>query len=112
MRCRDQPITISKQKASAVADAHGHIDLTSAANWETHTTGWASCVSKGGREFWKQNLVAADVSHVWKCNYSDDLAAATPKMRLVHNSLDYEIVSVIDVDMAHETVEIQTKREV
>jgi hypothetical protein len=33
-------------------------------------------------------------------------------MRLVNESVTYEIVSVIDVDLAHEEIEIQTKRAV
>jgi SPP1 family predicted phage head-tail adaptor len=68
--------------------------------------------SKGGREFWKVDQVNADVSHVWLCPYSKTLAAATPAMRLENEGVTYEILSVIDIDLAHKEVEIQTKRAV
>lgn len=113
MRCvseYDKKVTI--QQSAGTADAHGHVDITSASNWSTYTTSYAAVKTKGGREFWKIDRVEADVSHVWHCPYSKTLAAATPKMRLVNDSVTYEIVSVIDVDLAHEEIEIQTKRAV
>jgi len=96
----------------ATADAHGFIDNTSDSNWTTYEAAFASVQSKGGREFWKVDQVKADVSHVWKCPYTKNLAAATPDMRLISESVTYEILSIIDVDIAHREVEIQTKRSV
>lgn len=113
MRCigeYNHKITI--QQLTGTADAHGHIDNTAAANWSQYTTSFAAVKSKGGREFWKVDQVSADVSHVWLCPYSAALAAATPDMQLVNESVTYEILSVIDIDLAHEEVEIQTKRAV
>jgi SPP1 family predicted phage head-tail adaptor len=69
-------------------------------------------MSKGGREFWKVNQVNADVSHVWKAQYSSELANATPAMRLMSEGVTYEILSVIDIDLNHREIEIQTKRAV
>jgi SPP1 family predicted phage head-tail adaptor len=73
---------------------------------------FAKVRSKGGREFWKVQQVNADVSHVWNCQYSKALAESTPAMRLIHDGVTYEILSVIDIDLAHQEVEIQTKRAV
>jgi SPP1 family predicted phage head-tail adaptor len=97
---------------SATADAHGFEDNTDASNWTQYDISFASVKSKGGREFWKVDQVSADVSHVWLCPYSKTLAAATPAMQLVSESVTYEILSVIDIDLAHKEVEIQTKRAV
>lgn len=96
----------------ATADGYGHIDNTDDANWSSYCTAYASVMSKGGREFWKVDRVEADVSHVWVCPYSKTLANATPDMRLISEGVTYEILSVIDIDIAHEEVEIQTRRAV
>jgi len=102
-------ITIQKL-LQPTADGHGHVDPATDANWGTYCTSWAAVVSKGGREFWKVQQTAADVSHVWNCPYASALAAATPDMRLIHEGLTYQILSVIDIDLAHDEIEIQTRR--
>lgn len=100
------------EQLTGTADAHGFIDNTDDDNWTQYCQTFAAVQSKGGREFWKVDQVNADVSHVWRCPWSKTLAAATPDMRLVNESVTYEILSVIDVDLAHEEVEIQTRRAV
>lgn len=96
----------------ATADAFGHVDNTAAANWTQYDHAYAAVMSKGGREFWKVDRVESDVSHVWVCPYSRTLVAATTDMRLISEGLTYEILSVIDIDLAHEEIEIQTRRAV
>lgn len=93
-------------------DAHGQVEQATDANWGTYLKTFAKVQSKGGREFWKIQQVHADVSHVWNCQYSKTLAAATPFMRLICEGVIYEILSVIDIDLAHQEIEIQTKRAV
>lgn len=100
------------ERLSGTADAHGHVDNTTESNWTQHATGWAKVISKGGREFWKVQQVNADVSHVWTVQYSKAVAAATPAMRLIHDGLTYEIMSVVNVDLNNNYVEIQTRRAV
>lgn len=103
---------VTIQRVAGTQDAHGHIDNTAAGNWSTYTSAYASVVSRGGREFWRVHQVEADITHVWYCPYDRTLVAATPEMRLVCEGVTYEIVSVIDIDLAHEEIEIQTKRAV
>ena len=100
---------IKIERLSGTVDAHGQVDQTANANWIDYTAAYASVQTKGGREFWKIQQTTADVSHVWKCPWSKSLAAATPDMRLISESVTYEIVSVIDIDLAHREIEIQTK---
>ena len=100
------------ESLSGTADAHGHIDNTSESNWSQYVISFASVITQGGTEFWKVDKLDSTVSHLWKCPYSKTLAAATTKMRLVSESVTYEIMSVIDVDLAHQEVQIQTKRAV
>ena len=113
MRCTaDYKHRISIEDLTGTADAHGHIDQTDSSNWSEYTGAYAAVQSKGGREFWKVDQVNADVSHVWYCPWSKTLAAATPDMRLVHESVTYEIISVIDINLDKQEIEIQTKRRV
>lgn len=107
----DKSITI-QHVVGTTADAHGQIDKTTGSNWGTYLRTFAKVQSKGGREFWKVQQVNADVSHVWNCQYSKQLADATPDMRLICEGITYEILSVIDIDLAHREIEIQTKRAV
>lgn len=100
---------IRVERLAGTADAHGHIDNTADANWATHGNSYARVQSKGGREFWKVQQVNADVSHVWWVPYSSEMASATPDMRLINEGKTYEILSVIDIDLAHQQVEIQTR---
>jgi len=111
-KCRTYNKRVQVQQSNATADAHGHVDETDESNWDHYTSTYAAVQTKGGREFWKVDQVAADVSHVWMCPWSETLAAATPKMRVVYDSQNYEILSVIDIDEAHNEIEIQTRRAV
>lgn len=113
MRCTaDYNQRVIIEQLTGTADAHGHIDADDSDNWTEYTPAYAAVQSKGGREFWKVDQVNADVSHVWHCPWSKTLADATPDMRLVHESKTYEILSVIDIDLANQEIEIQTKRKV
>ena len=106
----DKKVTI--ERLTGTADAHGHIDQTAASNWSTYATAFCAVQSKGGREFWKVQQVNADVTHVWDTQWSKTIAAATPDMRLKHEGVTYNILAVIDKDLAHQVVQIQTKRAV
>jgi len=104
-------ITIQRVVETTV-DAHGQVDKTTAENWGTYLRTYAMVISKGGREFWKVQQVNADVDHLWTAQWSSDLAAATPEMRLICDGVTYEILSVVDVDLAHREVQIQTRKAV
>ena len=104
----DQRITV--QRLAGTADAAGHIDPNTAANWVTYATAFASVKSRGGREFWRVQQVQSDVDFVFRCPWSPTLEVATPDMRLSVDGKIYEILSVINVDLANETIEIQTRR--
>ena len=106
----DKLITI--EESATTVDAHGHVDITADTNWSEYVKTWASVKSRGGREFWKVDQVQADVDHVWLCPYSAKLSTAKPQMRIKYEIVIYEIISVIDIDMEHQEIEIQTRRSV
>lgn len=91
-------------------DAHGFIDQSKAANWSKYADAWCRVVSRNGREFWKIQQVNDTVDYVWWARYSKTLETITPDMRLVYDGKIYEILSVIDIDLAHEEVQFQTRR--
>ena len=113
MRCiSEYNKKISIQQLTGTADDHGFIDNTLETNWTEYEAAYASVESKGGREFWKNQQVVADVSHIWRCQWTRKLDVAGPEMRIVCEGITYEIISVEDVDLAHREMEIRTKRAV
>lgn len=105
-------VTIQRVVPASDVDAHGHVNTQVDTAWEEYTTAFCDVVSKGGREFWKVDQVTADVDHVWWTGWTQLLDAATPDMRLVWEGRTYEILAVIDVDLRHKEIQIQTRREV
>jgi SPP1 family predicted phage head-tail adaptor len=101
---------ITLQRLSGTADAAGHIDGNTAANWSVYATAWAEVKSRGGREFWKVSQVQSDVDFVFVCPWSRTMESATPDMRIICSGNTYEIISVINVDLANDTIELQTRR--
>lgn len=101
-------VTIQRVKAAAATDGHGFVDKTAAASWETYTTAWAKCTSKGGREWWKVDRQEATVTHVWHCPYDTTLVAADSAMRLVYGSETHNIETVDNIDRMDTEIEIRT----
>lgn len=110
--CRVYSKAVTIERLVGAVDAHGQIDQTTLANWATYSRAYCAVVSKGGKEFWKVQQTNADVSHVWWCAYSKALADATPDMRLICEGVRYDILSIVDIDLAHREIEIQTRRAV
>lgn len=106
----DKRVTI--QKAVGTADAHGHVDITTNANWQTYATAYCKVITKGGREFWKVQQVNADSDQAWTTQWSKTIQNVTPDMRLIFEGNTYEILTAIDVNMDHEEIQILTRRKV
>lgn len=100
------------ERLRGTEDAHGFIDQSDDSNWSKYCDAWCRVVSKNGREFWKVQQVNDTVDYVWWARYSKQLADATPDMRIVYDGFVYEILSVIDLDLEHNEIQMQTKRRV
>ena len=113
-KCRtyNKKVTVKKVDPNATADAHGHVDKSDASNWIQQSKQFCRTETKGGREFWKVDQVNAEVNCVFWCPYSTEAIAITPEMQIHWEGNTYEIASVVDVDLAHEEIEIQTVRAV
>jgi SPP1 family predicted phage head-tail adaptor len=105
----NRPVTVENIKSDATENAYGEVDLTADASWETYAARRAKVVTKGGREFWKVDKVEADVSAVFWLRYDSTTVDITPEMRIALGTADYQIISAVDVDNAHEEIEIQAK---
>jgi PHP family Zn ribbon phosphoesterase len=112
---RDKRISLQELDPNASTDGAGVVDKTAAASWLNHEDAYASVISRGGREFWKVDLVAADVSHVWTVDWTETLDAKTKaggaQMRLLYEGLVYNVAQMVDVNLDHEQIEIQTTRQ-
>jgi len=100
------------QELTATADAHGFVDDTADVSWTTYCTSYATVISKGGREFWKNDQKLADVNHIWTCPWTKTLEAAKPSMRLKYETATYSIILVENIDLSNKTVVIHTAKKV
>ncbi len=109
--CRPRPDKkITVQRLAGTADLAGHINGNTDANWTTYATAWATAQTRGGREFWKVQQVESTVDTVFRCPWTRALEQATPAMRINYDGTIYEILSVVNVDLADDIVEFQCRR--
>lgn len=102
-------VTVQQIESNPETDAHGEVDLTNEANWETYAVRWAEIQSEGGKEFWKVNKVNAEVSHLIRIPYDRLTLGIDSKMRIRLGDRTINIVSVVDPDERHEVIEMQCK---
>lgn len=113
MRClSDYDKFVAIKRLVGTPDAHGHVDLTTNANWSIYATAYCKVMTKGGREFWKVQQVNADTEQAWTAQWSKTLDGVTPDMRLEFEGKVYEILTAFDIDMNNDEVRILTRRKV
>jgi len=100
------------EQLTGTDDAHGFVDQSKDANWSKYADAWCRVMSRNGKEFWKVQQVNDTVDYVWWCRYSKQMEQATPDMRMVYDGNVYEILSVIDIDLEHCEIQLQTRRAV
>ena len=105
-------MTVEGEKSAAVDADWGTADLTKAASWEKYGRIYARAVTNGGKEFYQQVQQFAETTHVWKTKSTETSRGISPLMRLVWSNRVFQVVSVIDVDEARDTVLISTKETV
>jgi SPP1 family predicted phage head-tail adaptor len=109
--CRPRPDKkITVQRLTGTADAAGHVDGNTDANWTVYAIAWATAQTRGGREFWKVQQVESTVDTVFRCPWTRALEQSTPAMRINYDGTIYEILSVVNVDLADDIVEFQCRR--
>lgn len=90
---------LSVQKPVETRNAYGE----PVPSWETFATVWGSVEPLRGREMWAAKEKEARIDVRIRTRYLSDVTA---KMRIIHGSHTYEIVSIIDIEMAHKELQL------
>jgi SPP1 family predicted phage head-tail adaptor len=80
--------------------------------WTALTETWAAVEPLGGREFFSAQQVQSDITTRIVCRYASALADVTPKDRIQHGTVYYDIRSVIDVDSRHRELQFMCTQRV
>lgn len=83
------PITI--ESTSELNDAYGEPDKT----WSTFATTWAAIEPQIGKEFFDASQVNAELVTRFRLRYH---AGITPAMRVVYNSRNFNIESIVNIN--------------
>lgn len=75
-------VTVERLRPSLTPDAAGHIDETNDANWQQIGKVWAKFTTRGSREFFRGEQVAAEITHQVTIRWSRTAREWTTKMRL------------------------------
>jgi SPP1 family predicted phage head-tail adaptor len=81
-KCNNR-VTVEKKKSGLTVNPGGHTDDTNNAEWQVMATGvWCEFKTRGSREFFRGEEVAADITHQITTRYTNTSAQITTDMRL------------------------------
>lgn len=75
-------MSVRRLKTDLTPDAAGHIDETDDDNWEAIAERWCQLVTKGSREFFRGEQVAAEITHQVTMRFDRQAATFTTGMQL------------------------------
>lgn len=75
-------VVVQKLKNNLTPNASGHIDETDDSNWTTAGTEWVEFITRGSKEFFRGEEVAADITHQITMRWSRQAATYTTDMRM------------------------------
>lgn len=97
---------ISFQTYTGEADEFGDPVLMDDDNWTETAKVWASVNPISGRELFAAEQSQSEVTHRVRCRYR---SGVTPLMRIVFHDRVFRILSVIDFEERHETLQIMCR---
>lgn len=97
---------VTLQQFNLDVDAHGDVRDDDDRNWKPVRTFWAAIDPVSGREFYEADQSQSQVTHKIRCRYFPGLMT---EQRLVYQGRIFEIVSVIDWELRHESYLIMAK---
>lgn len=111
MKCECKSLThlnrrVTVQRPTEDAGDDGHTDLKDDANWENVGVLWGAFKTRGGREAQVFDQVEATVSHLIDFRYGTTSRSIIPKWRLKMGTRIFNVVSSVDVDEAHKTIQV------
>ena len=97
---------ISFQQYDGTVDQYGDVRDDEDENWVTVKTVWAGIYPVAGREFYEAEQNQSEVTHNIYCRYFDGIS---PAMRILHKGKIYQIISVLDWELRHQSCQIKAK---
>lgn len=96
---------VEVQRLNATVNAAGQLDETTAGNWETFCSRWCQLTTRGSREFFRGQEVAADITHQVTMRSDPQSREFTTKQRIKLGDRILSIASPpLDVDEQQEMV--------
>lgn len=93
------------EQHNGATDSLGELDRSDA-NWSEHSRHYGGYKTRGGREFFRADAVDGEVTSVIELPWSPKAAGITRQMRVVDGARKLNIVAAVDVDDAHERINL------
>lgn len=97
---------VTLQQYNKTVDSHGDVRDDDELNWKDVRSFWAAIDPVSGREFYEADQSQSQVTHKIRCRFFPGLKT---EQRLVYHGRIFEIVSVIDWELRHESYLIMAK---
>lgn len=109
-RMLTRKVTVQKIKSGLTQNASGHIDETNDSNWTIAGTEWVELVTRGSREFFRGQEIAADITHQITMRWSKKAESYTTDMRIKYGTRTLHIAEPPkNVDEKNEWLVFATK---
>lgn len=79
----DQQVSVRRLRPGLTPDSSGHVDETSEANWIEYGRFWCEIKTKGSREFFRGQEMAADITHQITIRHGSKSAGITTDMQVI-----------------------------
>lgn len=96
---------ITIQTATEAQNTYGEPIKT----WAEYVTAWASVEPLNGREYWSAKELNAEITIRFRMRYYDGV---TPKMRVVYDSRNFDIESIINTNESNVELLLMCKENV
>jgi SPP1 family predicted phage head-tail adaptor len=77
--------------------------------WNLYATVWASIEPIKGSEALRGNQILAEIDTKIRIRWSENIQDISPKWRLLHEGIIYNIVSIANINTANKELEIMCK---
>lgn len=99
--------TYTLEQPAGTADDGGHVDLTDNANWVPLGDVKVWFLSQDSREFYREQQVQSNITHVAQCRYSARTSAIKPVHRLRNGSRVLQVFGAYNVGEANKWIRLR-----
>ena len=104
--------TVAVQSPSGTPDAHGHVDLTDAANWTALGNIRVNFITQGAREKFTYDQTHAEVTHMLETRSTTLSRSIQPDDRVIFDGRTFNVTGVYDVNEERQVVHIMLTEKV